>query len=120
MNVQRWIGLTLLALLVGCSSNSGPEEECVLPPRLNPEEIAALNEGEGKVFATVFYSDQVTEEDREFLRSLEARLIYEWQSRPAIAIEVPEKNLEAIDSHPRVDFVVEAVGGNFALCSGQG
>ena len=118
MKVQRWIGLTSLALLVGCSSSSGPEEECgVFQPRLSPEEIAALNEGEGKVFATVFYSGQVTEEDREFLRSLEARLIYEWQSRPAIAIEVPEKNLEAIGSHPRVDFVVESVSGSFALCS---
>ncbi|MGH7545216.1 MAG: hypothetical protein ACREKI_03445 [Gemmatimonadota bacterium] len=68
------------------------------------------------MIATVLFAGEVTDADRDFLRSLDAEILYEWAAQPAVLARIPVENVEQVRNHPRVHRFIESGTGEFPGC----
>lgn len=101
---MRTLAVVTLLVLSGCGAETLQNaDNCSMQP-LTLEEISALAQGEEEdtVLATVMFTSEITDEDREFLRQQGARIMGEWTHHPYAVVRIPTQALEAVARYPRV------------------
>ena len=70
-----------------------------------------------KLVGTIFFKGPITDEDREYLESLDVEIFYEFRGYDWAAARIPENVLPVLQNHPRIYGIELSTNAYLADCS---